>query len=143
MQILHNDLTAVLGTELRETSHCALNNANKAHKFFYSGGLCTFKFWFKYLEIYGTEDDKKFLKQGKEKNFYKKYHYLERIKKYPGFTDDDPMLSPSVSYSFSRKYWKLYDINYESRNCDLCKTCFCLRCAMNVTKITQEKNVAI
>ena len=111
----------------------------KTRKCFYSEGLWIFKFWLKYLEIYGTEDDKKFLKQGKGNNFYNTFHYLEIIKKYPGFTDEEPMLLPSVSYLFARKYWKRYDIRYESRRCDLCETFFRLRWAMNFTAITQEQ----
>ena len=138
-QIVHDDLTAVLETEPRETSHYALNDANKQRKYFYRGGLSIFLFWLKYLKIYGNADDKKFLKQGKEKHFYSTYHYKKRVKKNPGFTDDDPMLSPSVSYESARKYWSRYDIKFQSRKCDLCEKCFSLRSAMNATTITPEE----
>ena len=137
-QKVNDDLTAVLETEPRETSHYALNDANKSRRYYYSAGMSIFKFWLKYLDIYGNEDDKKFLKQGKEKNYYNTYHD-KQTKKDPGFTDNDPMLSPSILYSKARKYWKRYDIKFQARKCDVCETCYSLRCGMNATTISQEK----
>ena len=74
--------------------------------------MSIFKFWLKYLDLYGNEEDKKFLKQGKEKNHYNTYHD-KKTKKDHGFTDDDPMLSHSILYSKASKYWKRYDIKFQ------------------------------
>ena len=98
-QKVNDDLTAVPETEPRETSHYALNDANKSRRYYYSAGMSIFKFWLKYLDIYGNEDDKKFLKQGKEKNYYNTYHD-KQTKKDPGFTDNDPMLSEHLCMDY-------------------------------------------
>ena len=103
-QIVHDNLAAVLKIEPRETSHYALNYVNKQRKYFYRGGLSIFLFWMKYLKLYGNADDENFLKQGKEKHFYYTYHYLDKVKKNPGFADDDPMLSLSIGYKSARQY---------------------------------------
>jgi hypothetical protein len=71
-----DNLKAVLETEPQETSHYALSNRDNSRRYYYSGGMSLYRFWIKYLELYGTGNDALFLAQAKEKQFYPSYHQM-------------------------------------------------------------------
>ena len=118
---MSDNLTAVLDTEPQEILHYALNDTKKSPWYYYSSGMIIFRFWLKYLDIYGNENHKNFLKQEKENNYYNAYHD-NKTKKDSCFTNDNPMLSPRISYRKASKNKKLYDIKFQARKCDMCET---------------------
>jgi hypothetical protein len=47
-----------------------------------------------------------------------------------------------VSYHSASDFWSEFDIKFEARKCDICKTCFRLRCSMDRCKNSQEEKEA-
>jgi hypothetical protein len=138
-QSILDNLIAVLKTEQRENSHYALTSRDNSRRYYYSGGMTLFKFWLKYLEMFGDDNDTLYLAQAGSKTFYPGYQAIQAVKRKPAYTDTDPMLKPSVSYDKAREVWHRYDITFEARKCDICETCFRLRCNMDISSLTGEQ----
>jgi hypothetical protein len=85
-QTVRDNLKAVLETEARETPHYAMMSDDNSRRYYYCGGMCLFRFWKKYLEVYGTEEDKLFLAQSEEMGFYPTYHKEQHYKETSQFT---------------------------------------------------------
>jgi hypothetical protein len=119
-QCIKDNLEAVLETEPRETCR------GHPRWYYYCGGMSIFKFWLKYLKLFGTEDDAHFLVQGAKNNHYETYHRLSAKKHKPLYLDTDPMRRPSLSYTTARQFWKRYDIKFEAQKCDtgICEVCY-------------------
>ena len=141
------NLRVVIETEPRSTSHYALTSRNNSRRYYYCGGMSYFRFWIKYLELFGTEDDELFLAQGKDNHFYKTYTRLGRVKRKPVYTGTDPMRSPSVSYDYARQFWDQFNIKFEARKCDVCELCFRLRsnisCTNNSNQQKEQAKIAL
>ena len=139
-QTVWDDLKAVLETEPRETSHYAMTSSDNPRRYYYCGGMCLFRFWIKYLQLYGTDEDQLFVAQAEETGFYPTYHRDQRYKKNkPVYSASDPQQLPTVSYRSTSGFWTEFDIKFEARKCDICETCFRLRCSMDRRENSQEE----
>ena len=137
--LVRDDLKKTLESEPRETSHCAAITEDDSRRHCCSGELSLFHFWLKHLELHGTEQDKQFLQQAKEKNFCPTHNREKAVKMKPTHADTSPQIKPSVSHSSAIKFWKQFYIRFEARKCDICETCFRLRCACTSKDNTPEQ----